>query len=102
MKPIRGIRLLHPRWIGQLENDAQTQAKFHLAAIYFWLVQMFGVLAYVWYNMPHNSTTWLFLYLTEISLGALVATEFGALSAAQASSKADTVTITTTTTEVQF
>lgn len=83
------FRVLHPHYIKRLEDDAKVQAKFHIVAMYFWLVQMFAVAAYVHQSMPHTAQTWLFLYITEISLAALVSTEFGALAASQASLKAD-------------
>jgi hypothetical protein len=79
------FKLLHPKILRELEEDAQAQAKFHLILAWFWGVSMIGIVfvRVLWQNYPA-------LVIEEISLWANFATHLGALSAAQASSKADT------------
>lgn len=78
------IHLLHPKVLSDLENDARTQAKFHLVMAWFWMVTMV-VAPIAW--LPHSATALIQLTILEVSLWANFATHLGALSAAQASGK---------------
>ncbi len=84
------VAVLHPKWVKDLENDAKTQAKFHLFMAWFWLLAM-GIVPF----MPtfQGVAQLAALLIMEVSLYANFATEFGSLSASQASLKADHVTI---------
>lgn len=78
--------VLHPRFMDEFENDAKTQAKFHQRMSYFWILTMLlAPLAF----FPRDTTSLIQLLILEVSLYANFATEFGALSGAQASMKAD-------------
>lgn len=82
------IRIMHPKIIQQFESDARFQARIHLVGTYFWLFN-FPFVGYMFFYRPH---AWLAVGLvlnTFYSLYANFSTDYGALSAAQASQKAD-------------
>lgn len=82
------IRVLHPKIVQQFEENAQFQGRLHLTASYFWLAN-FPVVAYLFF---FQAGEWMKIGLvlnTFYSLWANFATDYGALSAAQASQKAD-------------
>ncbi len=80
------LRLLHPKVLRELETDARAQARFHLTLAWFWIISMVAV----WFAWPpHDTASLIQLLILEVSLWANFATHFGALSAAQASSKQD-------------
>ncbi len=78
--------ILHPRFIQQFEDDARTQVKFHITMTWVWLFMM---IVAVIYFFPHSADDFIQLLILEVSLYANVITHYGALSAAQASLKAD-------------
>lgn len=80
-----GFKVLRPKFVRQFEEDARTQARFHLVMAYIWLGSMFVVL---FIPAFHNQLA--ALLIMEVSLYANFATEFGSLSAAQSSLKGDT------------
>lgn len=75
------IKMMLTKEIYTLEYDPQAQYSFNLWCLWFWLAQMPVVLLLlVFFNR-----FWLIIsimYVAEISLWALVATHFGAMSAA--------------------
>lgn len=80
---MRHLLLLLKRDIHQLEYDPATQYRFHFWATWFWLFNMPLVLVL----LICFQKFWLLIalvYITEISLWALVATHLGAMSAALA------------------
>jgi hypothetical protein len=84
---VRGFQVLRPRFIREFEEDAKTQARFHLVMAYFWIV------LYVFaYQKPIWDKYGVF-YVLIASLYANFATDFGALSGAQASMKADKIEV---------
>lgn len=80
------FKVLHPKFLHDLEQDAKTQARFHQWMGYFWLSTM--VLSPLVFP-PTELSSFVQLLILEVSLYANFATEFGALTAAQASMKAD-------------
>jgi len=77
---------LHPAFITRLEHDAKTQARFHQVMSYVWLLTIVVTPVVFW---PHSTTSLVQLLILEVSLYANFATEYGALSASQASGKSD-------------
>jgi hypothetical protein len=86
---------LRPKFIRKLEEDARTQARFHLSMAWFWLINV-PIVTYLFVYQEHIWTKYGVFYILIASLYANFATDFGALSAAQASQKGDTnITINT-------
>lgn len=85
--------LLRPKIIKEFEDDAKTQAKFHLSMAWFWLAN-FPIVVYIFVYQPAFWNKYGVFYVLIASLYANFATDFGALSGAQASMKADNITIT--------
>lgn len=67
-----------------LEEDPAVQAKVHKVASYWWVIN-FPIVAFLFFGMPHVWITVGLLMNTFYSLYANFATDYGALSAAQAS-----------------
>jgi hypothetical protein len=89
---VRGFQVLRPRFIREFEEDAKTQARFHLVMAYFWIAN-FPIVLYVFaYQKPIWDKYGVF-YVLIASLYANFATDFGALSGAQASMKADKIEV---------
>ncbi len=79
------FHMLRPRFIDQFENDARTQVKFHIFMAWVWFACMVLIpfVPVLWgWTLPA-------LIIQEVSLYANWSTEIGALTAAQASLKAD-------------
>jgi hypothetical protein len=91
-KNLSGFRALRPKFIREFEEDAKTQAKFHLGMAYFWILN-FPIVLYVFIYQPGIWNKYGVFYVLIASLYANFATDFGALSGAQASMKADRVDI---------
>lgn len=81
---MRGFKVLRPKFVRDFEENARTQARFHQVMAWFWLLSMVGVL---FIDHPHTNADIVALVILEVSLYANFATEFGALSASQASVK---------------
>lgn len=80
------FKVLHPKFVSDLENDAKTQAKFHLTMAWLWIIAMVATPFLPAFQGLSNVAA---LLIMEVSLYANFATEFGSLSAAQASLKGD-------------
>ncbi len=76
---------MHPKFVRQFEEDARTQVRFHIRMAWVWAICMV-ILPFIPVLYGHALAA---LIIQEISLYANWATELGALSAAQASSKQD-------------
>jgi len=76
---IRRLRAL----VRKIEGDPATQYKMHRFAMRFWLFNAIAVLI-VFFAAPATWTKVSVLYLVLVSLYANVATDFGAMSAAEA------------------
>ena len=83
------FHVLRPKFISQLEDDAKTQAKFHLSMAWFWVANV-PIVTYLFLYQPDIWIKYGVFYILLASLYANFATDFGALSAAQASEKGDT------------
>lgn len=77
------VLLMLKRDIHQLEYDPETQYRFHFWATWFWLLNMPLILILL-ICFPKFWLLIALVYITEISLWALVATYLGAMSAALA------------------
>jgi hypothetical protein len=69
------------------EESAETQAKIHRAFTYIWLVNIIAVTV-LFFALPGFWAQFSLYYLVMVSLYANFSTDYGALSAAQASGKA--------------
>jgi hypothetical protein len=72
----------------RFENDPKFQVKFNKFFLYFWLLNMPLVTA-VFFLLPGVWAAVSIFYLVQLSLWALVATHYGAVSASEASEQAD-------------
>lgn len=72
----------------KFEYDAEFQTAFHLRMTYFWLVNM-AVASAVFIFAPGLWSKASIFYLVLVSLYANFATDYGAVSAAEASDHAD-------------
>lgn len=80
------IRMFLTTELRKLEYDPQAQYKFNLYCAWFWLLQMPIVLVMlIWLNKWWIAIS--VFYIAEASVWALVATHFGAMSAALAAHK---------------
>lgn len=80
------LRLLVTKDIDKLEHDPKAQYTFNLWALWIWLVQMPLVLVLLLFF----NRFWIqisVVYIAEASVWALVATHFGAMSAALAANQ---------------
>ena len=85
---LRHLKLLITKDIDKLEHDPQAQYIFNLWALWIWLVQMPLVLVLLLFF----NRFWIqisVVYIAEASVWALVATHFGAMSAALAAKHQD-------------
>lgn len=73
----------------KFEYDPAFQTKFHLRMTYFWLFNMIGVTT-VFIAAPGVWAQISLLYLVLVSLYANAATDYGAVSASEASEHAKT------------
>ena len=87
-----GFHVLRPKFVREFEEDARTQARFHLGMAYFWLLN-FPFVLYVFTYQPAIWNKYGVFYVLIASLYANFATDFGALSGAQASMKADRIDV---------
>lgn len=87
---IRLILPLHPQFIREFEDDAKVQGIFHQRMAYFWLINI-PIIAFMFFALPDVWNRYGLFYTLICSLYANFATDYGALSAAQASQKADSI-----------
>lgn len=83
------LKLLHPKFLLELEDNARAQARFHLFLTWVWIIAMVAIPFLDTFRGAQNLGA---LLIMEVSLWANFATHFGALSAAQASMKGDRTT----------
>lgn len=80
---LRHLKLLVTKDIHELEYDPQAQYSFNRWCLWIWLIQMpLVAIALVWFNRFWVQIS--IFYVAEASVWALVATHFGAMSAALA------------------
>jgi hypothetical protein len=80
----RGLARWLSRWVKAIETDPSIQAAIHKYSSYWWLLN-FPVVGFLFFATPHIWMTVGLLMNTFYSLYANFATDYGALSAAQAS-----------------
>ncbi len=85
---LRHLKLLVTTDIDKLEHDPKAQYTFNLWALWIWLVQMPVVLILLIF-FDHFWIQISVVYIAEASVWALVATHFGAMSAALAAKHQD-------------
>jgi hypothetical protein len=80
----KGLSLWLSRWVKSLETDPAVQAAVHKWSSVWWIIN-FPVVAIMYFGFPHAWITVGLLMNTFYSLYANFATDYGSLSAAQAS-----------------
>ena len=80
----KGLSLWLSRWVKSIETDPAVQATIHRWSSYWWIIN-FPIVAFLFFATPHLWITVGLFLNTFYSLYANFATDYGALSAAQAS-----------------
>lgn len=83
----RALKQLAAKALNTFEHDPDFQVRFHLAAMYFWMVNLaVGTVMLLWF--PHQWDAVGVFYVFALSVYANFDTDYDATSAAQSSKKA--------------